>query len=207
VQIELPLEKIDAPVLITFPAKPTREEMIALCQANPDVNFELRADGTIVITLPEAPETSHRNAEIGIELAKWAERDGRGQTLDAGALITLPNGAMRSPDVAWISNARLQAMPAPDGKVFGRVIPDFVIELKSPSHRLKDLHTRMFEWMDHGVTLGWLIDPYRREIFVYRSAQINTRAMPQTLIAPAQVDGEGPVAGFVLDLNPVWAKR
>ncbi len=119
-------------------------------------------------------------------------------------MFTLPNGAMRSPDASWISKGRLRALPAAEKKTFGRVVPEFVIELKSPSDHLSDAHARMFEWMDQGVSLGWLIDPDRREVFVYRASQINTRSMPQKLAAPALLEGEGPAAGFVLDLDPVW---
>ena len=46
--------------------------------------------------------------------------------------FTLPNGAVRSPGVAWILKPRVRALPKHDRERFGHICPDFVIELKSP---------------------------------------------------------------------------
>jgi Uma2 family endonuclease len=74
-----------------------------------------------------------------------------------------------------------------------------VIEVKSNSDRWKPLRGKMREYLEQGAQLGWLIDPATRTIEIYRpGGEVITRAGIDS------VEGEGPVAGFVLDLTYVW---
>lgn len=77
--------------------------------------------------------------------------------------------------------------------------PDFVIELRSQTDRIRILRDKMAEWLANGAQLGWLIDPESRTVEIYRpGVEAETRA------GISSVAGEGPVEGFVLDLAPVW---
>ena len=73
-------------------------------------------------------------------------------------VYTLPNDADRSPDAAWVRRERIEAIN-PDPDKFLTLAPDFVIELRSASDRLKVLQTKIEEYRDNGVRLGWLIAP------------------------------------------------
>jgi Uma2 family endonuclease len=77
---------------------------------------------------------------------------------------------------------------------FPRLCPDFVIELLSPT----DTQEKMQRWIENGVQLGWLIDPYSRKVYVYAPGT------PPVTVADSAVRGSGPVRGFVLDLARVW---
>jgi Uma2 family endonuclease len=57
----------------------------------------------------------------------------------------------------------------------------------------------MVEYMDNGAKLGWLIDPEKRSIEIYRPG-----SEPERIENAGTVAGEGPVEGFVLDLRTVW---
>jgi Uma2 family endonuclease len=82
---------------------------------------------------------------------------------------------------------------------FWHLCPDFVIELKSPSDRRKKLDEKMREYLANGAQLGWLIDPEQRSVAIYRvNGEIETRT------GIDKIEGEEPVAGFVLDLTSVW---
>lgn len=70
----------------------------------------------------------------------------------------------------------------------------------SPSDRLPKAHRKMQLWIDNGVLLGWLIDPDRQTVAIYRPG-----AEPEMLVKPDQILGEGPVDGFVLELKDIWA--
>jgi len=59
---------------------------------------------------------------------------------------------------------------------------------------------KMQEYVANGVLLGWLIDPVDRTVTVYRPGRA-----PEILSNPVTASGEGPVAGFVLDLERVFA--
>ena len=57
----------------------------------------------------------------------------------------------------------------------------------------------MQEWLANGAQLGWLIDPDQRSVVIYRpDGEVDTRTRVDS------ITGEGPVAGFVLDLSFVW---
>ena len=56
----------------------------------------------------------------------------------------------------------------------------------------------MDDWIANGAQLAWLIDPYERRVHVYRPG----RAVEA--ITRNEITGEGPVEGFVLDLDRVW---
>lgn len=57
----------------------------------------------------------------------------------------------------------------------------------------------MDSWVGNGAELAWLLDPAKRTVTVYRPG-----AVPEVLSDIDSVAGEGPVAGFVLELGPVW---
>jgi Uma2 family endonuclease len=73
-----------------------------------------------------------------------------------------------------------------------------VIELFSDSDSLTEAKEKMGRWIANGVQLGWLIDPYRKQVFVYQPG-----AEP-SLFAGATLKGQGPVSGFELDLDRIW---
>lgn len=77
--------------------------------------------------------------------------------------------------------------------------PDFVVELKSASDTLRDLSEKMAQYIQNGATLGWLIDPDQRRVFVYRP---QAPAIELNEVAELAADPEMP--GFVLNLTSIW---
>jgi Uma2 family endonuclease len=129
----------------------------------------------------------------------WEKKDGRGICCDSSGGFVLPNGARRSPDASWTLKSHVQQLGAKQRNAFWHLCPDFVIEIKSASDRLKTLQKKMLEYVEQGAQLGWLINPETKTVEIYRpSGQVEKRAEIVTL------EGEGPVAGFVLDLTCVW---
>ena len=111
----------------------------------------------------------------------------------------LPNGARRSPDASWTRKSRVQQLGAKKRKAFWHLCPDFVIEIKSDSERLKTLQNKMVEYLEQGAQLGWLINPENKTVEIYRpGGEMGKRTDIVTL------EGEGAVAGFTLDLTYVW---
>jgi Uma2 family endonuclease len=83
---------------------------------------------------------------------------------------------------------------------FARLCPEFIVEVMSPGDRLKDAKAKMVEWIENGVELGWLIDGDRETVYIYR-----LRSEPEKKIGLKKLVGEGPIAGFVMDLTEIWA--
>ena len=98
-----------------------------------------------------------------------------------------------------MDRTRLALLTREQKRKFPPICPDFVVELTSPSDRLAEVQEKMSEWMENGARLGWLIDADARTAYIYRPG------LPvETLIGPGKLVGEGPVAGFVLDLAVIW---
>ena len=179
----------------TLTAQPMSDEaFIEFCSEHPDLNFEMSAEGEIIVMEPTCFFSGARNSEVDFQLRSWAKKDGRGIVCDSSTGLVLANGARRSPDASWTLKSRITRREG-----FLHLCPDFVIELKSPSDRTRTLRAKMAEYMANGAQLGWLIDAEKRTVSVYRPER-----EPETLTGVESLAGEGPVAGFVLDLAAVW---
>jgi Uma2 family endonuclease len=179
--------------------KLTEEQFIRLCQENPDLQIELTARGELVIMPPTGLESGRRNIRIARRLDTWTETDGTGVAFDSSTLFTLPNGAKRSPDASWVRQERWEALSAEQRKGFGLLCPDFVVELRSPTDRLKDLQEKMQEYIANGAQLGWLIDPWEKRVYIYRPNQ-----PLEVLDDPATLSGESVLPEFVLHVRELW---
>jgi Uma2 family endonuclease len=80
----------------------------------------------------------------------------------------LPNGAIRSPDVAWIAQERWAQLSPEQRRTFAPICPDFVLELVSPADDLATLEAKMQEYLENGCRLGWLVNPETRSVTIYR---------------------------------------
>lgn len=177
----------------------TKEQFFKLCQLNRDLRIERTAEGDILVMQPTGARTGARNFELIVQFGVWAKRDDSGIAFDSSTGFELPNGAMRSPDVAWVSRARLATVTPAQREKFLPLCPDFVVELRSPSDTLKITQEKMGEYCANGAQLGWLIDAAQQRVYVYRSG-----APVECLDAPTQVSGDPVLPGFVLNLGPIW---
>ncbi len=103
-----------------------------------------------------------------------------------------------SPDAAYATEEQVKDLTREQRRHFGRFTPAFVVELMSASDRAAEAQKKMEIWIDNGALLGWLIDPYKRNVLIYEAGK-----QPQ-LEAGDHVSGIGPVEGFVLDLVKLW---
>ena len=177
------------------------DQFFELCALNDDLRIELNARGDMELMAPAGGSTSSKNLSINIDFGIWMRTNGTGVGFDSSGGFTLPNGAVRSPDAAWILKDRWEALPGAERRRFAHICPDFVIELRSESDRLATLQAKMVEYLENGARLGWLIDPVdtRHRVYVYRPDN-----PVEILEGPDTVSGEPELPGFVLDLKPVW---
>ena len=176
----------------------THEQFRELCRENRDIRLELTAKGELIVMPPTGWESGRRNSNVNADLVIWNRQTKIGSVFDSSTGFILPNGAVRSPDAAWVSTERLIALnPNPEG--FLPLAPDFVIELRSASDRLKTLQDKMQEYIDNGVRLGWLLNPKDRTVEIYRIGQ-----GIEVLQSPTEVSGEDVLPGFVLSLERIF---
>ena len=178
----------------------TDERLFLLCQANRELRFERTAQGELLVIAPTAGETGRRNAKLTQYLANWADTQGTGLVFDSSTGFLLPNGAMRSPDAAWVERSRWDALTVEQKQTFAPLCPDFVIELRSGTDSLRSLQDKLQEYIQNGALLGWLLGPQHRRVYVYRPD------LPVECLENAEsVSGAPELPGWVLHLRNVWS--
>ena len=111
----------------------------------------------------------------------------------------MPNGAKRSPDLSWVRNESWDALTTEEQEKFPPPCPEFVVELRSRTDSIRVLKAKMEEYIENGAQLGWLIDPPKKKVYVYRP-----QAAVEVLDNPQTVSGEPLLKGFALDLRTLW---
>ena len=180
-------------------ARLSDEQFEELCRNNQDLKFEMSARGELIIVPPTSPESGWRNSELNFAVVEWSKTDGTGIVFDSSTLFTLPNSAKRSPDVSWMTKEKWEAISPSERQKFSRVVPDFVIELLSPTDDLDETRTKMDEYVENGIKLGWLIDPAERKVYIYRA-----NGSGEILENPTELSGEDVLPGFRLDVTKIW---
>ena len=199
------LTQVESPPLVLHlrPAiELSDEQFFQFCQLNQDLRIERTAEGDLEIMSPAGGRTGYRNAGITAQLWTWALRDGTGAAFDSATGFILPNGAVRAPDAAWVRMSRLQELTEEQQERFLPLCPDFAIELRSPSDRLRAAQAKMREYIANGAALGWLIDATDRRVYVYRAGGDVER-----LDEPATLSGDPELPGFGHDLQLLWEAR
>jgi Uma2 family endonuclease len=199
--VSIPDERLPARLHLESGSQMTDDEYYEFCMSNPDTRFERNAEGEIIIVPPAGFESDHNSARIAGLVIAWADSDGRGVGFGSTAEFFLPTGAALSPDAGWISNRKLAQLSKEQKQKFPHVCPEFVVEVMSPSDRLRKAKEKMEWWIEGGVELAWLIDSRKRTVFVYRAGQEGG----EERVGITSISGEGPVAGFELDLTKIWA--
>ncbi|HEX8566951.1 MAG TPA: Uma2 family endonuclease [Pyrinomonadaceae bacterium] len=189
------------PIEVNFPLlkKMSEDDFYKFCEENPDLRIERTKEGDVIVMPPAYTETGGKNFDLAVDFGIWARQDATGKGFDSSTGFTLPNGAMRSPDVSWVRYERWNALPKEKRRKFAKIAPDFVIELRSETDRLKDLQKKMREYIENGVQLGWLIDPQNKRVHIYRP-----KTETKVLENPKEVSGEPLLKGFVLNLQEIW---
>lgn len=183
----------------TFLRSLSEHEFFEFCQLNENLRLERTSEGDLEILPMTGGTTGIMNASLTAFFGTWEAADGTGVGFASCTGFILPNGAMRSPDLAWIRRERWQSLTQREREEFPPLCPDFVVELRSPTDAPQMLHAKMREYIANGASLGWLIDPVERKVHVYRPSMDVV-----CLDDPATVSGEPILRGFVLDSGKLW---
>jgi Uma2 family endonuclease len=171
------------------------EQFYNICQNNRELKFERTTQGDLIIMSPVGGESGNREADLLIDLGIWNRQTGLGFVFSSSTIFKLPNGADRSPDVAWIRREKWLALSQQQRQKFPPLAPDFVIELKSATDKLEALRFKMLEYQEAGVLLGWLINPQQQQVEIYR-----LQREVEIYNLPAALSGETVLPGFCLRL-------
>ncbi|MFZ0630914.1 MAG: Uma2 family endonuclease [Acidobacteriaceae bacterium] len=201
VSSDLSLRDVPLPVTLQLANPLSDENLLAFCESNSGLDIESDADGSIRIMTPAGPESSRLNQILAAELLSWARRGANGEVFGPDLGIRFSDKVMRGPDAAWLSADRWNAymQTTRDRPGFLPFCPEFVVELRSRSDRASKIEAKMEFWMSRGAQLGWLIDPLRKLAMIYRPER-----EPEILTQPNTMFGDGPLAGFQIEMNEFW---
>ena len=177
----------------------TDECMVTLGESNEALVFERTAEGALQINFPTGFPSSESEATIGSQVVVWRFAEAAGRTTIGTGGYSLPDGTLLIPDAAWTSDERLEGVEIDPTKPLPAV-PDFVLEVRSFSQDIRDQQDKMEQWMANGVRLGWLVDPFEAEVWIYREGQDE----PQFLERPDTLSGENVMVGLTVDLTRIW---
>ena len=157
--------------------------------------LELTAEGELVISPMVNRDGSFAEMALGIDLGVWTRGYG-GEAHGANAIVRLPDGSRVFPDASWLSPEQVAELPPVSAGGAITVCPAFVAEIRSHSDNLPPLVRKMERYVANGARLAWLIDPYRRQVHIYRPG-----AEPELLDDPETIAGETVLPAFLFQVR------
>ena len=171
------------------------ERLCRLSRDNEPYDFEISAQGELIVMAPSGPISNLGEQSINATLFNWCQ-DHPGETFSQTVQFLLPSGARYMPDAAWITQERCDSLTAAEWRSGINGAPDFVVEVRSRTDRVDAGLAKMEEWMDAGARLGWYIDPYGERVYRYRAGQ-----EVELLESPETISAEDVLPGFVFQIG------
>lgn len=187
--------------MATASAPMTTEEMLAL----PENGTER---WLIAGALRERPMTKRKRfhsftmTRVARYLDDWLDRqpDPRGQVLtgDAGVRLRRDPDTTVGVDVAYVAAEVLARQSADSTIVDG--LPVLAVEILSPNDTVEAIKEKTTAYLDAGVPLVWVIDPYDRTVTAYRPG-----AEPVLFNAAQELTAEPHLPGFAVAVRRLFA--
>ena len=153
-----------------------------------------------VVVEPPVPQQRH-----GKVCFRAAQALGNFDAADAGHVTTNDSfvrtasdpDRVRGADVCFFSFARLPRGDVPDGLL--PVVPDLVVEVRSPSEGWNDVFTKVGEYLTAGVRVVVVLDMPTRSASVYR-----TDALQEIIAADADLVVPDVLPGFAANVGKLF---
>ena len=104
---------------------------------------------------------------------------------------------------AWTIRRRCVArdrLPA-DPRGFARLAPDLAVEIVSPSNTVSEIQGKVFDYLDAGTKLVWVVEPRGRTVTVCRS-----RDEIRILTSDQEIEGGEVLPGFAIEVSEFFAE-
>jgi Uma2 family endonuclease len=172
------------------------DALVALAQRYEPLSFERFADGKLLVTPLAGLHCGVRSATLTAQIANWAEAGDCGFVAANGG-FNLPDGSLFTPNATFV--ARRRAITPESERTFPVLVPDAVFELLSKADCVRTTMKKIRAYLQNGVALVVLIDPYRRHVYlghVGDEEPLDTGDVNSLDCSPA-------MPGFVLDVAAV----
>jgi Uma2 family endonuclease len=183
---------------MVFRSKMTREQFHGFVLANADMRIERDKFGTITIHPSMTFDSGYYEGEAFRLLANWSKSSKLGRVFSPSTSFDLPDGSEYKADGAWISFEKINQLTTQERKHIASIVPDFVMEVRSETDRIAVLKKKITDvWLSNGVKMAWLIDPIKKQAWVYRIDRSTETYENFDHI----LTGENLLTGFEFDLN------
>jgi Uma2 family endonuclease len=141
----------------------TDDDLVRVSRENPGYRFEREDDGTVSVS-PTRTKGGAKSLEAAAQLRDYKKRAG-GNAYDSSTGFAIgPGQTVKSPDAAWVSQARIDALSTPEAEGFWPISPDVVIEVKSDTGRFTETVAKIQRFIDRGTRYAVAIDPSTRGV-------------------------------------------
>jgi Uma2 family endonuclease len=124
--------------------------------------------GELVRMAPAGGRHGECEANLVAALRQQTRTLGRVYTGDTGFLLRQHPDELVSPDVAFVRHDRL---PPPAERIgYLRVVPDLVVEIRSPNDAEAEVRAKLSLYLKVGVPLVWLVDPQTQTVEEVRAS-------------------------------------
>ncbi len=157
--------------------------------------FEITAEGELKIMAPTGVPGELFELEMAAAVLDWSREHG-GRASGATACFVMPDGALLGPDASWTSPERWDALPDEARRPFAAIVPDFLVEIVSPSNRSPDLADKVRRYLEGGARLVVVIHPPNRTVAYHRPG-----VEPEVRENPETIDGGDVLPGFAFNVR------
>jgi Uma2 family endonuclease len=119
-----------------------------------------------------------------------------GRVTGSSAGFTLPNADTRAPDVSFVLAQHLRRSP----QTFAEVVPDLMVEVKSPTDSFQKLREKIKVFLELGSKVGILINPESRWVELHRSGQTAVTLKDSDVLAVPEL-----LPGWEVPISDLWA--
>jgi Uma2 family endonuclease len=159
--------------------------------------------GELLRMAPAGGRHGECEANLVAALRQQTRALGRVYTGDTGFLLREDPDELVSPDVAFVRHDRL---PPPAERIsYLRVVPNLVVEIRSPNDAEADVRAKLSLYLEVGVPLVWIVDPQKQtveEVRASASGLIDSRLMRAD--AGHALEGGDLLPGFRVSLADVF---
>ncbi|WP_395138649.1 Uma2 family endonuclease [Armatimonas sp.] len=121
---------------------------------------------------------------------------GRGYAAETGFRLSRNPDTVLAPDFAFIKKARLSGEP---GAGYVSLVPDLVLETRSPGDTAKEMADKIALWLSFGVQVALHLEPRTKRLSVHRLEQA-----PQVLTVADTLSDLESLPGFALPLRQLF---
>jgi Uma2 family endonuclease len=172
----------------------TLEEFLALPEEEPSLEY---IDGRIEAKVSPQKKHSVIQVRLAASLNGFAEPADRGFAFPE--LRCTFAGLSIVPDIVFLLDVHIGSDA--QGEILNEtfLVPDIHIEIISPDQSAKSEREKLAHSTSNGSSLGWLIDPEKKRVEVYRPGQ-----PPESLALEGVLDGGPVLPGYRLPVAEVF---